>query len=70
MQIIDTATQGVVEWEPGRAVETDFIKDCVDRILAKGVGLLRSQSHVEEDIKAGIEEAIFALKLKVKPSRT
>jgi hypothetical protein len=67
MQVIDTVTNKTVQYEPGRAVETDFVQDCVDRILAKGVGFMRTEAHVEQDIRDGIAEAIFALKSKVKP---
>lgn len=67
MQIVDTKTSEVVEFEPGLKVELDFVTDCVTRIVTKGVGLFKTQAHVETDVRKGIEEAIFALKSKVKP---
>lgn len=67
MQIVEARTGKVVEFEPGLSVEINFIDDCVSRILAKGVGVLRTQAHVADDIRAGIEEAIHSLKVKVKP---
>lgn len=66
MQIIDKRSGTVVEYEPGLSVEINFIDDCVTRILAKGVGFFRTEAHVSTDVRAAIEEAIHALKLKVK----
>lgn len=67
MQIVDTRSGKVVEFEPGLSVEVNFIDDCVTRVIAKGVGFGRTQAHVEKDIRAAIEEVIHALKVKVKP---
>lgn len=67
MQIIHAESNTVVEFEPGREIECDFIVDCVERIIAKGVGVFRTSAHVEQDVKDGIQEAIFALKSKVRP---
>lgn len=67
MQILDTLTGELVEWEPGLRIESEFVTDCVARILAKGVGFFRSSEHVGADISAGIEEAILGLKAKVQP---
>lgn len=88
MQIVDSVTNYVVEFEPGRSVETDFVTACVNRILlkekelastygarlsgkfvddciakivARGVGVLRTSKHVTQDIRDGINEAIFSL---------
>ena len=67
MQIVDKRSGEVVQFEPGLSVEINFIDDCVTRILAKGVGVFRTQAHVAQDVRLGIEEAIHALKRKVKP---
>lgn len=67
MQIVDTRTGQVVEFEPGLSVEVNFIDDCVNRILAKGVGFWRTEKHVSQDIRDGIEQAIQFLKVKVRP---
>lgn len=67
MQIVDKRSGNVVEFEPGLSVEINFIDDCVNRILAKGVGVFRTQDHVSQDIRDGITEAIQELKIKVKP---
>lgn len=67
LQIVDTTNAKVCEWEPGRAVEIDFVQDCITKIVSKGVGLGRTSAHVAKDIEDGINEAIFNLKAKVKP---
>jgi hypothetical protein len=67
MQIVDTRNGKVVEFEPGLSVEVNFVDDCVIRMIAKGVGFGRTQAHVAQDVREAIEEAILALKLKVKP---
>lgn len=67
MQILDSITGDLVEWEPGLRIESEFITDCVSRILAKGVGMFRTSDHVGKDISNGIEEAILDLKRKVNP---
>lgn len=67
MQIVDTRTNTVVEFEPGKTVEIDFVTDVVSRVIAKGVGVFRTQEHVAKDVRDAIEEAIYGLKLKIKP---
>jgi hypothetical protein len=67
MQIVDRQTEEVVSFEPGQRVETNFVDDCVNRTMAKGVGVGRSSAHVERDMRDGIEEAIHDLKSKVRP---
>lgn len=64
MQIVDTQTGAVVEYEPGQRVEMDFVADAAARIIAKGVAL-KTTTHVQKDIIDGLNEAIYALKLKV-----
>lgn len=66
LQIVDTVTNRVVEWEPGLSVEIDFIEDVVSRTLARGVGIFRGSKHVADDLKAAIEESIFNLKKQVR----
>jgi hypothetical protein len=46
----------------GGQLEIDLIETCVKHILAKGVGVFRTETHVEQDIRDGIREAIMALK--------
>lgn len=65
IQIVDRKTGEVIEFEPGLRAEADFIESCVEAILRLGVGFLRSQNHVEQDIRAGIDLAILDLKTQV-----
>lgn len=67
MQVVDRVSGTIINFEPGLSVEVNFIDDCVTKIIARGVGLLRTSNHVEQDIRDGIEEAILALKSQVKP---
>lgn len=52
----------VVRFPGGGDLEREFIETCVKAILAKGVGIARTEAHVAEDIRAGLTETIFALK--------
>lgn len=65
LQIVDKTSGKVVQFEPGKSVEIDLVEDCVKRILTKGVGLLKTEAHVEQDIRDGISEAIKNLKAKI-----
>lgn len=65
MQIVDTRTGDVVEWEPGLKVETDFIEDIIVRTRLRGVGLFKTTQHVENDLRVALDEAIFDLKRKI-----
>lgn len=67
MQVVDRQTGEIVQFEPGQVVETDFVTDCVAQVVRLGVGLGRTSDHVAADVRQGIEEAILALKLKVRP---
>lgn len=66
MQIVDRATGEVVQWEPGRAVELDFIEDITAMILSRGVGLFRTTDHVKRSIEDGLLDALKLLKSKIK----
>lgn len=46
----------------GGTLERDLVDACTAAILAKGVGILQTQAQVAGKIRAGITEAIFALK--------
>lgn len=70
MQIVDVSTGEVVQWEPGRSVEVDLVEDCLARILKRGVGFFRTSTHVEDDIRAGLLEALLELKKKVRAPKT
>ena len=67
MAVIDRETQEIVEYEPGHRAEKDFIDDCVARTLRKGVGFGRTAAHVEQDLRAALDEAVFELKARIRP---
>ena len=67
MQIIDRKTGEVVQFEPGKVVETDFVEDCVEQVVRLGVGLGRTSNHVAADVRQGLEDAIWSLKRRVRP---
>jgi hypothetical protein len=51
-----------VRFPAGGVLERELVNVCTDAILAKGVGILQTQAQVEAKIRAGITEAIYALK--------
>ena len=53
---------------PGRTGERYFVDDVVKRVLAKGVGIFRTEAHVREDLEAALEEALHDLKSDVVPA--
>lgn len=64
---IVSARDGVVARIPGGgSLEAGLIKLLTDHIMAKGVGFLRTEKHVERDIRDGIAEAILELKTQTK----
>ena len=67
IQIVDTYTNEVCEFEPGLQVEKDLVASCIEKTVAKGVGIFRTRKRVEAAIRQGIQEAVFELKKQVKP---
>ena len=61
LQIADLDGRVVVIPAGGR-LEVDFIQSCADAIVARGVGILKTEVHVKADIEAGLTEVIHALK--------
>lgn len=66
LQIVDRQSGNVVQFEPGLQAEKDFVADCVKRVVELGVGLLKTEAHVEQDVRTGIELAILDLKAQVR----
>ena len=65
LQIVHATDHSVVATIPGGgALEADLIDLCTRHIMAKGVGFFRGEAHVEADIRAGLAEAIMALKVQ------
>lgn len=65
LQIIDRKTGEIIQLEPGLSAEIDFIDECAKRVLSLGVGIGRTEKHVEQDVRTGIELALLDLKTKV-----
>ena len=63
--VIHKATKKAVEWAPGLAVEKEFEQEFLDRLSAKGVGRLRSTSHVIADARSALRELLHDLKSQV-----
>jgi hypothetical protein len=54
---------------PGGRAEHDLIQACADAILAKGVGVFRTEAHVRRAIEQGMHEALLAIKSDVLPTK-
>jgi hypothetical protein len=68
LQIVENETpQRLVAQIPGGGpLEADLIELCTSHIMSKGVGVMRTEAHVEADIRAGLKEAIYSLKEQTK----
>jgi hypothetical protein len=65
LQIV-SATHGTVARIPaGGTLEADLTELITQHILAKGVSF-KTKSHVERDIRQGIQEAIMSIKAQTK----
>lgn len=64
LQIVENYTGRVLEFEGGGKVEMDLIESIVQAVMRRGVGMWRTQAHVEQDLRDGIQEAIHGLKTK------
>lgn len=63
LQIVDG--DGVVARLPGGGhLEAQLIDLIANTIVAKGVGLMRTEANVEQKIREGTQEAIMSLKRK------
>ena len=57
-----------VTFRPGtRSEEGDFVGAVTARIVAKGVGLMKTEAQVKEAIRAGFTEVFADLKRNVQP---
>jgi hypothetical protein len=52
---------------PGAKGERDLVEDLVTSIVAKGVGVFKTQAQVEAAIRAGVAETLLSLKTEVRP---
>lgn len=63
LQIVESQGNKVVAQVPGGgALEAELIDICTRAIVVRGVGLFRTEAHVEQDIRDGIAAAITGLK--------
>lgn len=61
LQVVDR--EGVVVKTPfGAPMERDLIRACTEAIVAKGVGVLKTEAQVKRAIEAGITETVRSLK--------
>ena len=65
LQIADARTGEIARFQE-RSLEVDFLDAAVSAILAKGVGVFRTQAQVEAAIREGLDETIYALKVQTK----
>ena len=65
VQIIHRRDGRVAQWAPGLDIETEFIENLCNRVLAKGVGMLRSEKRVIEAVRQAAQELLFDLKAQV-----
>ena len=54
--------------QPGGQAEHDFVKDVVDRVATKGLGMFSSEAKIKSAIKTSIEEAFANIKREVRPA--
>lgn len=62
LQIVDEHDHVVQRFNGGGPLEIDLIERCTSAIVDKGVGVLRTTAHVEQDVRNGITETIRDLK--------
>ena len=63
LQIVEVRPpHAVVRIPAGGPLERDLVQICTDAIVAKGVGLFRTEAQVRKAIQSGMTEAISTLK--------
>ena len=65
LQIVNAHTGEIARFMD-RQMEVDFLNEAVSTILAKGVGVFRTQAQVETAIREGLDDTIHALKSQTK----
>ena len=65
IQVVHVTSGKVVSWAPGLEVEKQFETELLERVKAKGVGVLRTEAHVLEDVRTALKELLFELKSRV-----
>ena len=67
LQIVDLHGAVVVSPFAAGKLEMDLIEHCVAEVVARGVGIGRTEAHVAQDVRDGIRAAIQALKDQTRP---
>ena len=63
LQIIDRDGHVVVNpFTGGGPMERELVTRCVEEVVARGVGLFRTEAHVAQDVRDGVQAAIQGLK--------
>lgn len=52
---------------PGSHGERDLVEAIVDTTMAKGVGFLKNEAHVRQDLTEAINEVLLEIKSEVNP---
>ena len=63
LQIVD-ANGVVIRTHAGGKHEAELNRLLTSHIVSRGVGLFRSSTHVEQDIREGISAALLSLKVE------
>lgn len=56
-----------VFYMPGSKGERDMVNAIVEKVMSKGVGFFRTESHVRKDVVEAVNEVIHDLKAEVTP---
>ena len=62
LQVVDAETGDVAKFRAGGPLEAKLLTDCADAIVARGVGLFRTEAHVRQDILDGMRDVLSVLK--------
>ena len=65
IQVVHKETGNVVSWAPGLEVEKHLVTELLDRVKAKGVGVMRTEAHVLADVRLALEELLYDLKAQI-----
>lgn len=62
MDFVDDCTKQIMNIHYGtlKTIDTSFVEACVAAVVKRGVGMMRSQAHVEQDVRDGINEAVVS----------
>ncbi len=67
LSITDTATGSQAQLRPGGTSERQIINEVVNAVIAKGVGLFKTEAHVAQAVREALIEVLTAVKSDVQP---